>query len=401
VIDRLWHAVWADNTLPGKVIVAMLAALLVRALAASAHHLARYRRESRELDRVMARLKAERETQAPTARPSAEAKDSEETAGGSSSDRRPPAQIGLDVLMEGIAPASLVFERLAAIAKLRSHQVKVNLHTLQQLTLAREEARPGLDAPRFTAGMATMLGLLGTFIGLASMIQGIQFALPQDLAQGTWETWTRSMQNVFGVLAGIKTAFSTSLAGMFCAVVATFLSARLQRAQAVFFERIERFTAEDLLPATVPAVEDESLLEEVSLQLQNSFGLLQDIYQQNRFALKDLTAAQEAFVAMVGEVRQITRSEASRNLDRVIEQLDQTNRSVLSVSEHLPKIGAAIEAANRRFLERMSEALRSLVWPSGGASAPSGRPSFSWSLMTVLVLLGFVLVLVLARSAFR
>jgi biopolymer transport protein ExbB/TolQ len=397
VLERLWQAVWAANTLPGRVIVAVIAALLVRALVSSVRHLVRYGHENRELDRVMARLKAERETQAPTTPSSEEAKDSEETIDVSVPKRRPPALIGLDVLMAGLAPTSLIYERLAAISKLRSHQVKINLHTLQQLTIAREEARPGLGTPRFSAGMATMLGLLGTFIGLASMIQGIQFALPHDLEQGTWESWTQSMHNVFGVLSGIKTAFSTSLVGMFCAVVSTFLSARLQRSQAIFFEKMERFTTEDLLPAAVPAVEEESVLEAVSLQLENSFDLLQEIYEQNRSALKDLTAAQEAFVAIVDEVRQITRSEASRNLDRVIEQLDQTNRSVLSVASHLPKIGAVIETANRRVLERVSETLHS-IGSLGQSPALRSGPAFPWPLVTLLAILGVFLILMLARS---
>jgi len=352
------------------------------------------------LNRVIARLKAERETRvrAPLAPPNEKAKNPVGLAAPVHEERQPPDLIALDGLMAGLAPESLIYERLAAITKLRAHQVKINLHTLQQLSPAREEARPGLTAARFTAGMATMLGLLGTFIGLANMIQGIQFALPHSLEHGTWESWMQSMSNVFGVLSGIKTAFSTSLVGMFCAVLSTFAGARLQRAQAVFFERLERFTTEDLLPATVPVVEEETLLEAVSLKLENSFSLLQEIYEQNQSALKDLIAAQEAFVAMIGEVRQITRSNASRNLDRVIEQLDQTNRSVLSVVEHLPKIGNAIEAANRRLFERMSEAFHSLAPPN--PELRSG-PTLPWPLAALLAALGFFLVFLLSKSVLR
>ncbi len=65
----------------------------------------------------------------------------------------------------------------------------------------------------------------------------------------------------------------------------------------------------------MPTVEDESLLDRVSLQLENSFARLDDIYRQNQDALKDMTGAQRAFVDIVEEIRKITRSEASRNLE--------------------------------------------------------------------------------------
>lgn len=403
MFTNLWHGVWADNTFPGKAIVAIILFLLFRSFTASLRHFSRYRRESGSLARVIARLKAERETQPkapdfPTAASSGKAAEATASPEGGLPQLAVPVLVDLGVLKEGLDPSTLIFERLAAIEKLRARQVKVNLQTLQQLSLARDEARPGLAIPGFAASMSIMLGLLGTFIGLVSMVQGIQFALPGEVGHVTVESWTHSLQNVFSVLSGIKTAFSSSLTGMVCAVFSTLLNFRLRATQATFFEKLERFTTEDLLPATVPAVEDESLLEQVSLQLESSFGQLETIYRQNQGALKDLTAAQQAFVGIVAEIRQITRSEASRNLDRVIEQLGQTNRAVTAVVEHLPKISGAIEAGQRRLFDRLAEQFGSLRL--GGFAPEPRKATSSPSLVVVLAVLGVVLVLAVVKSGF-
>ncbi|HJX28809.1 MAG TPA: MotA/TolQ/ExbB proton channel family protein [Thermoanaerobaculia bacterium] len=253
----------------------------------------------------------------------------------------------------------MIVERLEAIAKLRTRQVRVNPSALQQLSLARDEARPGMAIPAAVAGLATMLGLLGTFLGLAVMVQKVQFVLPQSSGSLTVGSWTQSVENLSGVLGGIKTAFSRSLVGIVCSILASLVNFRLRTAQALFFERLERFTTEELLPAAVPAVEDESLLDRVSLQLESSFARLDEIYRLNQDALKDMTGAQRAFVDIVEEIRKITRSETSRNLDGVLDQLSRTNQSVLSVADQLPKIVTAVELGQRRLLDRLSSILAS------------------------------------------
>jgi hypothetical protein len=200
----------------------------------------------------------------------------------------------------------------------------------------------------------------------------------------TVDSWTQSVENISKVLGGIKTAFSTSLVGIVCSIVASLLNFWMRTAQALFFERMERFTTEELLPAAVPAVEDESLLERVSLQLENSFARLDDIYRQNQDSFKDMTGAQRAFVDIVEEIRKITRSEASRNLEGVLEQLSQTNRSVLSVVEQLPKIVKAVESGQHRFIERLGSVL-SAVAPTALPSQ-SAKPQMNLAVTLVLVL---------------
>lgn len=390
MLQALWYGIWADNSLPGKMIVLIIFGLLLWALRAGSRHSQRYRREQADLSRLIGRL---RETTARKA-PAPEGVSIEEPEQQSGQRHVSPAD--LSVLRQELIHDSLIAERLEAIEKLRTRQVRINPNALQQLSLARDEARPGMAVPGAVAGLATMLGLLGTFIGLAVMVQQVQFVLPQSSGSVTVDSWTQSVENISKVLGGIKTAFSTSLVGVVCSIVASLLNFRLRTAQALFFERLERFTTEELLPAAVPTVEDESLLDRVSLQLENSFARLDDIYRQNQDALKDMTGAQRAFVDIVEEIRKITHSEASRNLEGVLEQISQANRSVLSVASQLPKIVTAVESGQRRLLDRLASTLSNvapIVMP-----AQSGRPQTPWTTTLVVVLVALALALFFFRT---
>lgn len=389
MLIALWHGIWVDNSLPGRIIVLIILGLLWWALRTGSRHHRRYSREEVNLSNVKAKL---RETTSP------KAADSRETGSVDEESRDEPGHVSpadLASLRQDLANDSLIAERLEAIEKLRTRQVRVNPSALQQLSLARDEARPGMAVPGAVAGLATMLGLLGTFIGLAIMVQQVQFVLPQSSGTVSVDSWTQSVENISRVLGGIKTAFSTSLVGIVCSILASLINFRMRTAQALFFEHLERFTTEELLPAAVPSVEDESLLDRVSLQLENSFARLDDIYRQNQDALKDMTGAQRAFVDIVEEIRKITRSEASRNLEGVLEQLSQTNRSVLSVAEQLPRIVTAVESGQRRLVERLSSILSSA--PPAVLPSQTAKPR-----MTLTATLVFVLaVLVLALFYFK
>jgi biopolymer transport protein ExbB/TolQ len=395
LFDALWHGIWSDNTQPGRIIVLVIACLLVWALQASSRHLGRYRREQGNLDRLIKSLRKESEPQPPP-----EAGDAPEAKAASEETRVPHRVSPADLasLRQDLAQESLIAERLEAIEKLRTRQVKVSPSALQQLSLARDEARPGMAVAGAVAGLSTMLGLLGTFFGLAIMVQQVQFALPGTSAAVTASSWGQSVNNITHVLGGIKTAFSASLVGIVCAILASLLNFRLRTAQALFFERFERFTVEELLPAAVPTVEDESLLERVSLQLENSFGQLESIFFQNQNAIKDLTAAQHAFVEIVDEIRKMTRSEASLNLEGVLEQLALANRSVLSVVEHLPRIANAIEAGQRRVLDKLGSLFAANL-PVAAVVGIEAKPRFSPILVTIIVAAVLaVAMLVLKRS---
>jgi biopolymer transport protein ExbB/TolQ len=410
LLGPLFDSLWGENSPLGKLIISCILFLLLRATLAAWRHLRRYRNEAANLDRVSARLaqwRAQRETDAaeappavtegpkaePPAAPAADiqptsppAPPAESTMGAPSAEpaawrslagSRDLEAVDVDVLREGVDPRSLIYERLEAIGKMRRHQVKINPATLQELTAARELARRGMATPSFAAATAMMLGLLGTIVGLAIMAQRIYFALPGSAAGTTPDTWANAFQNVTAVLTGIKVAFSTSLVGILCAVIASSLAHALRLRQRAFAERLERFTAEELLPATVPSVEDESLLERVTFQIENAFLQLDDVFRQNALAIKEMTGAQEAFVDIVEEIRRVTKSEASRNLEGIVEQVGATNRAVLKLVEQIPALGAAIESGQRRAADRLAERLATMpAAPAGGLTLSPGLAIF-------------------------
>jgi hypothetical protein len=415
----LWASVWGENSLPARIVITVICLATLRAALWAWRHLLRFEREQNALRQVLQRLAAWRSSleppvqgesksperdpagkdQAPagTARseppladpaatPAAKAVAAAPTQAAPTPAAEPAARdamtaaaftagppvADLETLSAGIPQGTLIAERLAAIDKLRAHQVRVDLVTLQQLSRAREAARPGLSAASDGASLVMMLGLLGTFLGLAIMVQRIHYALPGETGAMSVESWSGAIRNVAGVLAGVKTAFSASLVGIVCAIFCTSLNRRLRSAQLRVFERLERITTEDLLPAMVPAAGDESLLDRVSRQLESSFAHLDAIFQLNQEALQEMTGAEDAFLGIVDEIRRITNDESSRNfatvveqlgaatgaMAKIVEQLAGTNRAVLKVAEQVPAVATAIQQSQGLVLARLAAAPR-------------------------------------------
>lgn len=314
----------------------------------------------------------------------------------------------VDELKAGISSRSIMGKRLSAIAKMRSHHVKVNVNTLQQMSLAGEASKMTLGFPGFFIGIAMMLGMLGTFIGLAMMVRKIGLVLPSAGQEITMDSWADSIGNIKSILSGMNTAFSTTLVGIFCAIIATILNFLLQKTQAGFFEKLERFTAEELLPATVPALEDESLLESVSFKLEDSFSRLDDILRQNGEILKDLNGVQRAFLSITSQIRTITKTEASRDLEGVIGQLGSVSNSVGNLVAGLPQIAQAmrdnntetmgriesIMNANREQVDKYTKQLRRFTGPGIAINFPSVAQSLA---LLVIIIASMIAVHILWR----
>jgi methyl-accepting chemotaxis protein len=220
-----------------------------------------------------------------------------------------------------------------------------------------------------------MVGLLGTVFGLSIMVQHIGTALPNDpfdVAQV--EKWRGEFSSV---LSAMRTAFSSTLAGLTWAIALGLLNQRLAHAQAAFLDKLDRFTTEDLLPATVPGSQEESVLESVSLQMESNFKRLDDVAQNNQDILKELNAIEKGFLQIIDAIRQTTRSETSDRVQSLVakfsaalDEMAKVNRSVVNVSEAMPRLLERVEESNVASISRIDRLIeayehqRSLIqWP--------------------------------------
>ena len=307
-------------------------------------HISRYRLfETAQLENVERTLK---ETQAKPIEGEAQA-----------SEAKAPVIVSIDSLRESVIPRSIIGDRLSVLAQLRASQVKVSVAALQEISLARESSQATLRFPGFAVGLLMLIGLLGTFIGIAMIVQNI------GITDTTSLDAVRTQIN--GALEGMRTKFSTTLVGLFCAIVVSLLNFRLAQAQAVFFQRLDRFTSTQLLPATIPAVEDETILEKITLQLESSFSRLNDLAKQNVETVAEVNAIQSGFAGIVDSLQKSKRAESPERLQMIIGQLSGVMEQVVNMNESvrgmittLPNLVAGTNDSMRRLADALPDLIQ-------------------------------------------
>jgi hypothetical protein len=323
----LFALLWQQNTGIGRLILLLLFALGFAAAAAAIRHLHRYRSvERRALDDVRAKLHGIQ------ARETAEEPDASRPA--------VPPPVELAELRENVPPDTLIGDRLAVLARMKQARVKVNVDALQQITLLAENASPTLAFPGYAVDLAMMLGMLGTFVGLCLMLLQMQGVLPSASGVPAAGGFAEAAQSLGGIIASKKTAFVTTLVGLSWAIALSSLNFLLARAQSACYDALERFTTEELLPATVPAVEDETAMEKLSLQLSDTFASLGSLSEHHAGNLERLQEMEAAFGAIVGSIRAITQQsargpaeEAAGALTTLVKQLADANDALVKVAE--------------------------------------------------------------------
>ena len=121
---------------------------------------------------------------------------------------------------------------------------------------------------------------------------------------------------------------------------------------------LESFTTEELLPATIPAIEDETLLEQVSMQLQTSFSRLNEISEQNNDTLKNLSAIQQAFLQIVEQIRASIRHSTPSDLQGILSEMAKVNTSILAMTQKLPETLQGIQQDSQNAVEAVANLIQ-------------------------------------------
>ncbi|MGO9145111.1 MAG: hypothetical protein ACLQDF_01980 [Desulfomonilia bacterium] len=398
-LNQLINVIWFQNSGPGQIFVLFILLIFIAAVISALHHTRRYRvYETQNLKTVEAkydRIRGHSDTAG-----SADDKGEE--------DKKPiSGMVDIDELRKGVPDGSVIGDRLKLLSQLRQAETKVNPVALQEMTRSREASRIWLSFPSFAVNLLLVVGLLGTFVGLAIMIQDISLddLVMQNVSVGPNEAAAASQmdnqsgdrveglkKNLFvqltGIMRGMRTKFSTTLVGLACAILCSFINLRLSHAQAAFFDRLDRFTTVDLLPGTIPAIEGETLMEKISLQLERNFSQLEDLAKRHKTVSQEINDIQKAFKDILDNVRQASKSEASGRLGdllgqmaTVIQQLGTVQLALKGLTEKLP---TALEQIGKR-IEKNAMRMESSANP---VLQRSELPR--WFMIWILSLLGFI-----------
>jgi hypothetical protein len=196
---------------------------------------------------------------------------------------------------------SIVASRIRLLYKIRQ------MHSISADLLTRLDALDENDSyrfVRFVSNVLLILGLLGTVIGLTISVQSILPALEEAQKISDIAVLTRAMAET---LAGLRTAFYATMAGLGSTFTLALLVMFAQRYEAAFHRKMELFLAYDLMPEILISTE----LEASTLYVKAIEKSAQDIAQ----AATVLDSSRDGIQIIVDGLVQATRASESRIVD--------------------------------------------------------------------------------------
>lgn len=166
--------------------------------------------------------------------------------------------------------------------------------------------------------LAVLLGLLGTFIGLTYMVGDIS----DQLEKGGDVTTIQS------TLAQVKTAFSTTLAGLICTVIVSIFNFYMEQKKATFFDHLEQFTVQDLLPSTFRNWKKKTMLETVGDQLEDTFNNLNQTIENNNASIGELNGLYSKFDRIEDTLRSILTAGETADMQGIVKEISTVNASM-------------------------------------------------------------------------
>ncbi len=265
---------------------------------------------------------------------------------------------------------------------------------LDGIRLRLDESR---DISRYMIGLLIFLGLLGTFWGLLDTVVGVGNVIAGlsieggDLA-GVFEQLKRDLQ---GPLAGMGTAFSSSLFGLGGGLILGILDLQAGHGQNRFYNRLEEWLSEFThLPSGALGVEGEQPLPRyIEALLEQTADNLDKLQRTMARGEEDRRAAQDNLFKLTEKLAELTdqmRSEQKLILNLTKDQMDlrpamaELARQVSSglagyeeMRDHLRNVDVCltrlleeVSEGRRQFVEELRNELRLLAQSIGRNSRP-------------------------------
>ena len=220
-------------------------------------------------------------------------------------------------------------ERLQRIAMLGA---RPDADALAEAAATSERGRAYLG--RWLVAVAVLIGLVGTFSGLAEALRGLPAIF--DGAAGDPQRLAELMR---GATAGLQLTFTAGVVGILSTLALALVQGDLQLHEEQALARLEELTAHELVPALWPATEraDERAARELA-------GLRQDASAVRALVAESGTAIGAAVAAELGRAVGELRAQQAESLRAITEQLAATTTQLSTRLEALHEAHARTAA---------------------------------------------------------
>jgi biopolymer transport protein ExbB/TolQ len=262
----------------------------------------------------------------------------------------------LGEIKNAASPKSLIYDRLQTIANLQKSYARIDLDVLQTATQTKESASKTFEIPGYFVGFAMLIGLLGTVVGFAAMLNNMQETL--TLTQRNLD-FVESGKKIAEVLASMQSAFAATIGGLFCSMVASLLNYVMRISQARFHEKFDIFTVEEVLPLVYRSRDASDLLKDANENIEKTFSKLDNIGRDMLGNTNKLNAVHESFNTIITNLERITQSPHRDEMEQIVRQLSQVitetvrvNQSVQNTVQYIPRAIEVMERHNPRNFDR-------------------------------------------------
>lgn len=156
-------------------------------------------------------------------------------------------------LLPHIPSGTIVHERLRVLDRLRNTKSRVNVGVLQQLSEVQYSQNLSSRFLPYAMSLAMLLGMFGTFIGLSVMVGEITEQLDMvgkigASSSGNSDALYSSLSEIQNVMTGVRTAFTTTLAGLFCTIIVSVLGFLQHSRQLAFLTVLSNLRSKSYCP---------------------------------------------------------------------------------------------------------------------------------------------------------